>query len=236
MGVLRVLMYHRVSEEHKDFLTVTRSQLQAQLQWLKQHFTPVTLRQVINHIEKNEGLPDNALLITFDDGYENNFEFAYPLFRDMGIPFAIFLVGDFIGKTIEYDGSMQTFLSVHQLEFMQDMAQYGYHSKGHQNLMNLDESEWAAEIEQGMQSLAHLPVKIENAWAYTYGSYPKKDPQAFSRLSAVFSSYGISAAFRIGNRINKIPLEKNFTIQRIDIRGNDAWLKFKFMVKWGKPL
>ncbi len=236
MGRLRVVMYHKVSESHKDFLTVTQSQLHDQLQWLKQQFTPVTLRQVVGHIELGEALPDKALLITFDDGYENNFTFAYPLFKQMGIPFSIFLIGDCIGHTMLYDGTEQSFLSEHQLEFMQDFAQYGYHSKSHNNLMQLEEKDWTKEIASGMDSLKNLPVTIEKAWAYTYGSFPKRDKNQFNTLSAIFQSQGINTAFRIGNRINKLPLEESLAIQRIDVRGDESWLKFKFKVKWGKPL
>ncbi len=234
MSKLRVLMYHKVSENETDFLTVTTHQLREQLQWLKSHYHFITLRDLTGHLSLGKKLPENALLITFDDGYANNYSLAYPVFKALNIPFCIFLVGDFIGKTLEYDGQMQQFLNTSELQDMQDLVQYGYHSASHSNLMDLPENKRLEEIRQGMDSLKPIAIKIEKAWAYTYGSFPKKNAMEFNRLMADFKSCGIGCAFRIGNRINTIPVRLPYAIQRIDIRGNEGFARFKWKVRFGK--
>ncbi len=236
MSNLTVLMYHKVSENKQDYLTVSTAQLKEQLNWLKQRYTFITLRHLNEHIENQKALPEKALLITFDDGYENNYTLAYPIFKELGIPFSIFLVSAFIGKNLNYDSHQQQFLNIEQLQKMQDIVQYGHHSLDHKNLMDLSQAEWVEEIGSGIKALKTLPLTIENAWAYTYGSFPKRNKSQFANLSTIFKSNGVSCAFRIGNRINRLPLSKPYAIQRLDIRGDESFDKFKRKVRFGKIL
>lgn len=234
--MLTVLMYHKVSEVNTDFLTVNSKQLKQQLVWLKARYHIITLSNLLAHIEHGTPLPPKALLITFDDGYENNYTLAYPIFKALNMPFSIFLVGSFINQTTMYDGQMQTFLNTYQLAEMSDIVEYGFHSISHQHLMNLPQNEWQQEIEAGVSCLQNLPVFIQKAWAYTYGGFPKKDKHAFIQLVQIFKKQNISCAFRIGNRKNRLPIKNPYAIQRIDIIGNDSFLRFKWKVLLGKIL
>ncbi len=234
MSALRVLMYHKVSEKEQDFLTVTTGQLSEQLHWLKSRFHFITLRELVNHITLSTPLPKNALLVTFDDGYENNFTHAYPIFKMLNIPFSIFLVANFIGKNVQHDGKIQTFLKPEELQKMQDLVQFGYHGCSHASLMDIKENEWANEIKKGIDLLNALAITLENAWAYTYGNYPKKNELQFKKLKEIYHSNKIQCAFRIGNRINYLPLKEYYQIQRIDVRGNESFFKFKWKVSIGK--
>lgn len=233
MNRLRVLMYHKVSDREKDYLTVTGVQLEQQLTWLKDRYTFITLAQLTEHVTGGIALPPNPLLITFDDGYENNFTLAYPIFKKFNLPFSIFLVSSFIGKEVKYDGQAQKFLNIEQLKKMQDIVQYGFHSDAHLNLMDIPADKRGEEIQKGITSLRDLPLSIQNAWAYTYGAYPKKDKAAYRELQSAFRDAGIQCAFRIGNRINPLPLQQPYAIQRIDIRGNHSFLRFKWKVMAG---
>jgi peptidoglycan/xylan/chitin deacetylase (PgdA/CDA1 family) len=234
MSGLRVLMYHKVAKLETDFLTVSEEQLKMQLNWLKGHYNFISLKQLTNFIKKNEPLPEKPLLITFDDGYLNNYTIAYPIFKALKIPFSIFLVGDFVGKKLMHDNQEQEFLTTSQLIEMQDFATYGYHSEKHVSLMDLEPKLWEAEVQKCLASFNGITIPIEPVWAYTYGAYPKKNNAQFSALSNVFKNAGILYAMRIGNRINKLKLKHLYSIQRIDIRGNESFTKFRWKVKFGK--
>jgi peptidoglycan/xylan/chitin deacetylase (PgdA/CDA1 family) len=234
MSGLRVLMYHKVAKSDTDFLTVSKEQLKIQLNWLKDRYNFITLHQLTNYIKNSEPLPDKPLLITFDDGYLNNYTIAYPIFKALKIPFSIFLVSDFVGKKLMHDNQEQQFLNTTQLIQMQDYATYGYHSQKHINLMDLEPKLWETEVQNCLTSFSNISIPIEPVWAYTYGAYPKRDNAQLSALSAVFKNAGILYAMRIGNRINKHKLKHLYSIQRIDIRGNESFTKFKWKVKFGK--
>ncbi len=234
MSGLRVLMYHKVSASENDFLTVTVEQITKQLVWLQERYNFITLRDLMQYIDNKKALPTKALLITFDDGYLNNYTLAYPIFKRLKIPFSIFLIGDFIGRTIEHDGQEQIFLNSNQLLEMRDFVQYGYHSNSHTNLMAINSELWETEVANCVKTFKNLPIEIEPAWAYTYGGFPKKNFKHFQYLKKIFADQGIHSAFRIGNRINKKELIDPYAIERLDIRGDDSFFKFKLKVKIGK--
>jgi peptidoglycan/xylan/chitin deacetylase (PgdA/CDA1 family) len=65
-----------------------------QLQWLRQLFYIVDLR---TWLENKGAFPDKACAITFDDGWRDTFEFAYPILQEQQVPATLFLVSDMIG-------------------------------------------------------------------------------------------------------------------------------------------
>lgn len=234
MGKLRVLMYHKVDEEVRDFLTVGRAQLAQHMAYLKEHYAVIRLSDVIEHVRTGSTLPERAALVTFDDGYENNYSLAYPVFKELGLPFAVFPVADFIGKTVMYDGAEQAFMSAEQLKAISDLAEFGYHGFKHDNLMELAEQEWEREIGSCVAKFKSSGIPVQGAWAYTYGSFPKRDGRKLKEFGVLCGQHGISCAFRIGNGLNQVPLRHPFVIERIDIRGGMTFAGFKRRLRYGK--
>ena len=102
-----VLAYHRVVEKwdrtldySQPGMVVTADTFVRQLHFLKKHFEIVPLSSPINSkFEiRNSKCPDRPLcVITFDDGWRDNYEIAFPILRQHGLPATIFLTTDFIG-------------------------------------------------------------------------------------------------------------------------------------------
>lgn len=227
-------MYHKISTEKRDFLSVHVDDFKRQMNYISTKFDVVPMKLLIDHLDKKSDLPENAAIISFDDGYEDNFTLAYPVLKKLNLPFTIFLVSDFIGKKVLHDGFEQQFLSIEQLKEMSDLANYGGHSLKHDSLMDLAPSQWENEITLTMKNLGETGLEIQKAWAYTYGAFPKKDENRMAILKTIFNDSDIKCAFRIGNRTNKIPLRDQFRIERIDIRGDESYFKFKMKAIFGK--
>jgi peptidoglycan/xylan/chitin deacetylase (PgdA/CDA1 family) len=236
MNTLRVLMYHQVDVSNRNFLCITEEQLKKQLLYIKSRYVPIRLTDLLEHIEKGTTLPDDAILITFDDGYENNLTLAYPLFKALSIPFTIFTVNSFIGKKTNHDSIEQTFLSEEQILNMVNLVDFAHHGIKHDNLMDMSPEEREVEISESVKQMATFKHKTLNAWAYTYGAYPKKNKTEFDALRLAFKNEGITCAFRIGNRINKLPIVNPYKIERIDIRGDESFFRFRLKVMFGKIL
>jgi peptidoglycan/xylan/chitin deacetylase (PgdA/CDA1 family) len=106
-----ILVYHRVNRLPKSGFRPTRDMsvytddFDKQLQFLKKHFSIVRLEHVIDCLQKSNELPRNFAVITFDDGYEDNFTEAYPLLKKHKIPATIFLTTGLIdnGKLLWHD-------------------------------------------------------------------------------------------------------------------------------------
>ncbi|WP_052954568.1 polysaccharide deacetylase family protein [Microvirga vignae] len=101
---LRVLCYHRVGNPHsagfKGFrpaFTATADQFTRQMQLVRRLFTPVSLQQLVLWLQEGKPLPRRPVLVTFDDGYRDNGDVAWPIMREFGIPGVVFVATDHIG-------------------------------------------------------------------------------------------------------------------------------------------
>lgn len=92
---ITILMYHGVVKlPLKPFCwtQISGRKLEYQLKYLKKHYSILSISDVMDRIRKGLPLPANTAVVTFDDGYRNNFTIAYPLLKRLQIPATIFLV------------------------------------------------------------------------------------------------------------------------------------------------
>lgn len=101
---LTILTYHRVTDREIEdinsslpFLYVTVDSFEQQLKSIKKHYTILTFHELSAHFY-NSALPRNSLIITFDDGYEDNFSMAYPVLQKHNVIATFFITVDKIGK------------------------------------------------------------------------------------------------------------------------------------------
>jgi peptidoglycan/xylan/chitin deacetylase (PgdA/CDA1 family) len=95
---LTVLNYHRIDDPHrKDFdsfqpnISAHPIEFSRQMEYLSRWFNVVSLRDVMNWLNGTQSLPPYAALITFDDGYLDNYENAYPILLQYKFPAVIYL-------------------------------------------------------------------------------------------------------------------------------------------------
>ncbi|MEK4250160.1 polysaccharide deacetylase family protein [Paenibacillus sp. FSL W7-1287] len=88
-----VLMYHAIMEEPTDASIISAKQFREHMQWLKEEgFTPISIEQYDAFIHEAAEVPDNAVLITFDDGYENFYTYAFPILKEFGYAAVNFVI------------------------------------------------------------------------------------------------------------------------------------------------
>lgn len=92
-----VLMYHHVTPAGGD-INVTPDHFRDQLSWLKRHgYRALTCDEFARHLS-GDPAPARSVLITFDDGYLDNYVHAWPLLREFGFHAVIFLVTSWVGE------------------------------------------------------------------------------------------------------------------------------------------
>jgi peptidoglycan/xylan/chitin deacetylase (PgdA/CDA1 family) len=232
---LRVLMYHKVSEDHADALTVTTAQFDAHLSYLRSRaFGFVRLSEVVAHLTDGAPLPPNPLLLTFDDGYVNNLTLAYPLLKRHGVPAALFLPTAYLGGASTWDADAAPLLGPPDLQTLDPaVLELALHSHQHRSYADLSPDDLRADVARCVETLRVSGLPFVPALAYPYGGRPT-DAEGKRRLRAILAEQGVQVAFRIGNRVNPLPLPDRYDVNRIDVRGTDSLAAFRRKVSWGK--
>jgi peptidoglycan/xylan/chitin deacetylase (PgdA/CDA1 family) len=101
-----VLGYHRVVEDYAasaghymPAMLISRRMLERQLDWIGRHFRFVSLDELSPRLERGEPFDKPVAAITFDDGYRDVYDHAFPLLKRKGIPAGIFVVTELVGTT-----------------------------------------------------------------------------------------------------------------------------------------
>lgn len=104
-GKAVVLMYHRVLTSEERAMTgshpgivVDCEAFAAQIATLKERFKVISIEEFADRMERRVPFEDGSCLITFDDGWRDNYTHALPILRQYGIPAVIFLSVNFIGE------------------------------------------------------------------------------------------------------------------------------------------
>jgi peptidoglycan/xylan/chitin deacetylase (PgdA/CDA1 family) len=234
-GGLRVLMYHRV-EDAPSRAAVTPGQLERQVEWLRaQGYTIVPLGDVVRHVREGAALPPSPVLLTFDDGTADAHDRLLPLLARLRAPAAVFAVAGFAGTTRPYDGATVRFASAPELRALAAGGiAIGLHTFEHRSLADASPAEVAADAERCARWLEAEGVPYERALAFPYGAYPRKDPARRAAFLAALAGAGVAVAFRIGNRVNPLPLPAPLEIQRTEIRGDEPFSAFARRVRRGR--
>jgi len=86
----RILYYHRVNDDRDPFFpSISTSLFEQEMRHLARHYKVVAMPELIGHLES--GSPETVVAITFDDGYRDNYENAFPVLQRYGLPATIFL-------------------------------------------------------------------------------------------------------------------------------------------------
>lgn len=98
----RVLLYHRVFMPDRDpqLLCVSPENFRAQMQWLNESCTVLPLAEIARR-SRDGDVPNNAVSITFDDGYFDNLAFAKPILAELGMPATVFVSSGFVDSITE---------------------------------------------------------------------------------------------------------------------------------------
>lgn len=87
-----VMMYHDILPEKQVFFDVTPAEFEAHLRLIQEKgLTPISLDQLVTHLQTGLPLPEKPILLTFDDGYEGHYKYVYPLLKKYNYP-AVFSV------------------------------------------------------------------------------------------------------------------------------------------------
>ncbi|MDO8806066.1 MAG: polysaccharide deacetylase family protein [Elusimicrobiota bacterium] len=224
---LKVLCYHKVGAPPRGSklseLWISPKKFRAQVKYLLDNgYTTLLFSDLKKIHDSGSQLPGKAVLITFDDGYENNYLHAWPVLKELGAKANIFVVFNTIGKVnLWHDPASEPWVNMataEQLKEMQDsgVIEYGSHTMNHPRLSALRPEDAAWEIAESKRQLeAAFGAVCAFAYPYGDGAYAPA-----IREKALEAGYTFDFSFRQG----KPPWpwdRKNSPLDRLFIRGGD---------------
>jgi peptidoglycan/xylan/chitin deacetylase (PgdA/CDA1 family) len=224
---LPVLMYHSVSKNKNEDLTVLQSELEKQFQFLKENNYQTIFYDEIDKSKKQ-------VLLTFDDGYVNNLNLLVPLLIQFNFKATIFLPFEFIGKKDEWWTNSEEIMSIETLKKLDaQYVQLGWHSYSHKSYKTMSIIDIKNDLIKSKNFIESNNLSVAPILAYPFGNFPKNKAKQI-QLFSLFEEFGFEYAFRIGNRLNVYPFKNKYLIKRIDIRGTDKIIAFRWKMKFGR--
>lgn len=202
----RILMLHRVVEHRSEMpeqreLEATQQFLEQTInEYRQQGYRFVSIDQACNILAgKDKGKP--FICLTFDDGYQDNHDVAYPLLKQHGVPFAIYVTTGFIDNKLPmwWYPNEQLGISIESLKALDadPLCTICAHTVSHPKLNTLSREEQKKEIEQSLQDLESLLSHPIRHFSYPHGAYNA------DTLKILGNSHFISALRAWGGSIRK---------------------------------
>lgn len=170
---LTVLAYHRVAEwadvETGTYLpnvSATPAAFAQQMDCLKRDFNVIALSELLEWFQHGKALPPNPALITFDDGYRDNFELAFPILKARGLPAVIFLATDYIGQNRPFDWDITAYCFHHSQQQQANLPLMGERSWSTLETQQQTMNDWLAMLKQipdaeKSEAVAQLPDALD---------------------------------------------------------------------------
>jgi len=94
-----VLIYHRVrpKKDNWSLEPMSPESFEKQIKYFSRNYEIIPLDSLAEGIKQGNGIPSKAVVITFDDGYKDNYTYAYPTLKKYNVPATIFLTTGLIG-------------------------------------------------------------------------------------------------------------------------------------------
>jgi len=178
---IKVLCYHHIVPEplpESKATVVTVSEFEAQMNYLYEHgYYTASLKDIEEFLYNKKKLPENTVVITFDDGYESNYIYAYPILKKYDFKALIFLIGSRI-KQDEQDPNAIPKLSYEQIQDMaeSDIVEFGSHTfdahdliDGKPRLISMNGEDLLADFKEIRVLFDKLGLPHPKSIAYPFG-------------------------------------------------------------------
>ncbi len=202
-----VLMYHSVNLMPKEGnrLQISQDTFDRQMRFLKEKkYNVVTLEEVARIILSGKSVPHKTVVITLDDGYRDNYYFAFPILKKYGLPATIFIIYNEIGR---FDR-----LSWNEVYTMRDsgLITFGSHTLGPEPLVNIkSDDEVRRQIFLSKVKFQEKVGKPVDLFSYPEGKFN-------SRIKDLVKEAGYKAAV-VTSPGKKYPNNDIFLLKRLRI-------------------
>lgn len=215
-----VLNYHQVEPKDGNPLTLWPEQFEAQMEYLAaEGYTTITIDEMMDALENGTSLPEKSVIITFDDGYADNYEYAYPILKKYGFKATIFLIYDFTNTYPNY-------LTWDQVAEMKSsgLIHFESHTMTHANLAEL------TSVDELRHEIADSHDLLSEKLGYDmhYIAYP--GGRVNEEIERITSAAGYRGGFTVHYGLST-PAEGRYQMDRIPIFGANMHTLTRFKLR-----
>lgn len=173
-SVVSILGYHDFRDRGGDAMLINATKFREQMQAIKDSKIPVVpLADVLTWRKGQKNVPEECIVITMDDGWVGVYNYAFPVLKEMGFPFTVYLYK----KYVNIGGRSMTWAQIQEM-MGTGLCSVGSHTVSHDSLRNKKGRDDAAyqlwlmgELKDSKDFLEqHLKVPVTSL-AYPYGNY-----------------------------------------------------------------
>jgi peptidoglycan/xylan/chitin deacetylase (PgdA/CDA1 family) len=229
-----VLMYHAIGgiDEPPSKYVVSLRRFKRQMAWLRWTGRAViTVGELVTDLKGGTPPAAGAVIISFDDGYADNYREALPVLREHGFRATIFVVSSCVGGVGSWGDDPillgRQLLTAGEVEALRsEGCEIGGHSRTHPSLVAIASDDLEAEIAGSRRELEQLSGHPVTTFAYPFGDF---DPT----VARTVRDCGYEGACCSRSGINELrtPL---FELRRVEVRGTDSLWQFIGMAWRGR--
>lgn len=172
-----IVMYHSIGYEKGNTARVTKEKFKEQMKYLKDNdYVTLTLNEAYDFFIDNKPVPKKSIVLTFDDGYLDNYVEALPILKEFKFKATIFVITSLVDKVPDYMNSSQ-------LKEMQDNGiDIESHTENHEHLKELSYEKQVVTLQGSKDFLEKTLNKKIQYLAYPFGEYSKETLKAVSQV------------------------------------------------------
>jgi peptidoglycan/xylan/chitin deacetylase (PgdA/CDA1 family) len=229
------LAYHSIADTHGDSFTLRPARLKTHLDWLSQHgYLGVSLGQALAS-KSDTRARARLVALTFDDGYRDFYEAAWPLLKQHGFSATVFVVAGLVGERASWRGASGTALLdwPRLRELSAAGVEVGAHGFTHHALDHLAGPQLQAEMQRSYAALAEQ-LGAAPAWlAYPFGRWSQAAAEAAERAGfrgAVTARGGRNQAATPPFKLRRTLMFRRDSLPRFRLKlrtGYASWLDWR---------
>jgi peptidoglycan/xylan/chitin deacetylase (PgdA/CDA1 family)/glycosyltransferase involved in cell wall biosynthesis len=221
-----VLMYHAIADHgsRPSRYVTDAGRFRRQMTWLaRRRYRVLTQPELVAGMDNHHVPPARAVLITFDDGYDDFLRLAWPILSHHGYSATVFCVTGRSGGVMDWDPGSELagrrLLDWPQVRRLAESGvAFGAHSRTHARLTDLDAGELVREVQGSRAELERALGAPVATFSYPFGKHDET-------VRSAARDAGFTLAFGVEPGTNRAAMPP-LALRRIEIHGTDSLLRF----------